>query len=61
MIHTTDFVNHGSYKAKTYTNKVTDTTTFINTFANGHSNIFVISGYAYDFFVWFYMQTWTRN
>ena len=58
---TTDYANYASDKTKTYTNKVTNVTTFINTFANGHSSIFRISGNASDYFVWFYMQTWTRN
>ena len=59
---TTDHSNYDSSYDRTYTAPIfrsgTNAVTYL---ANGHSATFNISGNTSDYFIWYYMQTWTRE
>ena len=57
---TTDYAQYGSDKAKTFNVTVSNASQLI-TLGNDHSGVFYIDGNSSNYFVWYYMQNWTRS
>lgn len=58
---TTDFANYTKEYEKVYSASILSANDFVKYFGIDHSSIFRIEGNGSDYFIWYYMQEWTRN
>lgn len=58
---TTEYATYSVEKSKTYTFTLSDNNSFIKYFARDHSSTFHIDGNVSDYFIWYYMQNWTKK
>ena len=60
---TTEIYKSGENNRKTVNVTVSSASSFINAFVSGHSNVlfYEVGTSPYDYFLWYYMQNWTRE